>query len=316
MAFVFVIAALGTYGCDSTTSNPDDSAADVTDNSDKADGVVRPEGTYTHAAAAAGDFTVVILNADKSFHREMLVMCITTPCNPVATDGTYGWSKSGSTRYVRFLDANGALIDRYAYTLSGDVLTLRTPDTNHTQKLKLTTVTTPCAAAGGSCVGLYPGACANGTVGDANTYGCGGGVGVMCCLPPQNTCQTAGGTCVPLVPDACANGTLGDATTYSCGGGVGVQCCLPPQNPCQTAGGTCVPLVPDACANGTLGDANTYGCGSGVGVQCCLPPTFNACQHAGGTCVPLVPDACANGTLGDATTYRCGVGVGVQCCLP
>lgn len=39
-----------------------------------------------------------------------------------------------------------------------------------------------CTAAGGRCVGLAPGNCA-GTIGDARTYDCGTGVGVMCCLP-------------------------------------------------------------------------------------------------------------------------------------
>lgn len=40
-----------------------------------------------------------------------------------------------------------------------------------------------CAAAGGQCVAVAPGACPSGSVGDANKYSCGGGIGVMCCLP-------------------------------------------------------------------------------------------------------------------------------------
>jgi hypothetical protein len=81
----------------------------------------------------------------------------------------------------------------------------------------------PCAAAGGSCVGVYPGACANGTIVDAS---CGGGVGVMCCVEEELTpCAAAGGACVGVTPDACAGGTIGEA---SCGGGVGVMCCMPP----------------------------------------------------------------------------------------
>jgi hypothetical protein len=40
-----------------------------------------------------------------------------------------------------------------------------------------------CQAAGGSCVALSPGSCANGTVVDANTFSCGGGLGVECCMP-------------------------------------------------------------------------------------------------------------------------------------
>lgn len=40
-----------------------------------------------------------------------------------------------------------------------------------------------CASAGGMCVGLVPGACMGGHLGDANKYSCGGGLGVTCCLP-------------------------------------------------------------------------------------------------------------------------------------
>jgi hypothetical protein len=39
-----------------------------------------------------------------------------------------------------------------------------------------------CASAGGQCVALGPGACANGTPGNANKYSC-PGAGTMCCLP-------------------------------------------------------------------------------------------------------------------------------------
>jgi hypothetical protein len=40
-----------------------------------------------------------------------------------------------------------------------------------------------CAVAGGTCVGVAPGSCTTGNVGDATKYSCGGGIGVMCCLP-------------------------------------------------------------------------------------------------------------------------------------
>jgi hypothetical protein len=42
---------------------------------------------------------------------------------------------------------------------------------------------TTCVAAGGTCVALVPGACANGTVGSATMYSCGPGIGDECCLP-------------------------------------------------------------------------------------------------------------------------------------
>jgi len=40
-----------------------------------------------------------------------------------------------------------------------------------------------CAAAGGTCVGLYPGACPSGNWGAPSTHACGPGIGVGCCLP-------------------------------------------------------------------------------------------------------------------------------------
>lgn len=40
-----------------------------------------------------------------------------------------------------------------------------------------------CTQGGGKCVALSPGSCASNHVGDANKYSCGGGLGVMCCLP-------------------------------------------------------------------------------------------------------------------------------------
>lgn len=40
-----------------------------------------------------------------------------------------------------------------------------------------------CAEGGGQCVALSPGSCASNHVGDAKKYSCGGGLGVMCCLP-------------------------------------------------------------------------------------------------------------------------------------
>lgn len=51
-----------------------------------------------------------------------------------------------------------------------------------------------CEAAGGRCVAVVPGACAMGIVGSADWYSCGGGLGVMCCLPPTTApvCRATG----------------------------------------------------------------------------------------------------------------------------
>jgi len=205
---------------------------------------------------------------------------------------------------------------------------------------------TPCEAAGGACVALYPGNCADGTIGDANVYSCGGGLGVMCCLPalpPEPTpCEAAGGACVADAPGACQGGTIGDATEYSCGGGIGVMCCLPdpectPPDPgqcpigmcyCGTQVGVdenCCPIIacpqveaPAACPATCAADAD---CATGEACQsgfcyAITPPAPTPCEAAGGACVALYPGNCADGTIGDATEYSCGGGLGVMCCLP
>lgn len=41
----------------------------------------------------------------------------------------------------------------------------------------------PCVVAGGSCDPVVPGVCMDGIVGSPDRYSCGGGVGVLCCLP-------------------------------------------------------------------------------------------------------------------------------------
>jgi hypothetical protein len=264
---LFIALALAAFGCNGSPETADDGNADTIDTATKADGVVRPVGTYLKDAASAGQFTKVVLKTDRTFHRETMVYCIMAPCPPVASEGTYNFSKSGSTRYLRFLDENGDLIDRYAYTLSGDVLKLRVPGesarvayehadndsawcgvaddcglqdlaqprcpgqwTCNEENTCAYDCRMPCEAAGGECVALYPGNCANGTVGDANEYSCGGGLGVMCCLPAQpqqNECESKGGSCVALTATSCSDGIATGAEGFSCGGGLGVTCCMP-----------------------------------------------------------------------------------------
>lgn len=52
-----------------------------------------------------------------------------------------------------------------------------------------------CVAAGGSCVALVPRACPMGIIGAADTYSCGPGIGVQCCLPMSTPpyCSGIGG---------------------------------------------------------------------------------------------------------------------------
>ncbi len=51
-----------------------------------------------------------------------------------------------------------------------------------------------CESAGGRCVALVPSACTDGLTGNADWYSCGGGLGVMCCLPTTTppSCRAIG----------------------------------------------------------------------------------------------------------------------------
>lgn len=51
-----------------------------------------------------------------------------------------------------------------------------------------------CESAGGRCVALVPSACTDGVTGNADWYSCGGGLGVMCCLPATTppSCRAIG----------------------------------------------------------------------------------------------------------------------------
>lgn len=51
-----------------------------------------------------------------------------------------------------------------------------------------------CERAGGRCVAVMPSACPDGVVGSAAWYGCGGGIGAMCCLPRTTapSCRAVG----------------------------------------------------------------------------------------------------------------------------
>jgi hypothetical protein len=196
----------------------DDAAVDVPDSAGKADGVTRPVGTYRNDGAANGQFAFVVLKSDTFFHRAQVVTCVAAPCNPAAQFGSYAFTKSGNTQYIRFNDNDGNLVDRYAYRLDGDQLSLRAVDAAGWQKLTLTADQAFCAEAADCeiqelpqprCPGRWR--CLENTC----EFGCG-----------ANDCEIAGGTCVGLAPGSCVGGVVADASAYGCGDGVGLQCCV------------------------------------------------------------------------------------------
>lgn len=217
------VAACSSADTDPTTSQSEE-GAEVEDLGGKADGVSKPTGTYQLSkpgTVGSQDLSLLVLKTDKTFHSEVAVMCVTTPCNPIAIEGTYKLTKSTTSakRFIRLDD--GETVTRYEYKLTeGGVLKLRKvgdtpwfemtkaeqawcslPDDcliqnipqpkcpgewqcNQSQcEFSECSFTNDCESAGGACVGLAPGNCEDGIVGDAEEFSCGGMLGVMCCLP-------------------------------------------------------------------------------------------------------------------------------------
>jgi hypothetical protein len=255
-----------------TVDGANDNLPDEDDLRGKEDGVERPVGTFRLEEAQAGEFTLLVLKTDKTFHSETMVYCFAAPCYPVALDGTYKYTRSGHTLYIRFQDLEGRDAGRFAYTYDGSTLSLRKTYTDTWFDMTLEAsawcgVPDDCGIQNlitPRCLGLWT---------------CDAGVCAYDCTPPAMACTDAGGTCEPVTAAGCPAGSApADASEYTCGpdGLLGVMCCLPEEapNPCETAGGTCVGLRPDACPEGTApASAEEYPCGPEglLGVMCCLP---------------------------------------------
>jgi hypothetical protein len=125
-AYSLAIVAIFFTGC-ATDGSDDDDIDDVADEAGKADGVARPVGTYE---SATGPIEQLVLRSDKTFER-------TDSGIASLVAGTYTFTKSGATRYIRFFE-DGALLDRYAYRIGAeDTLELRQIYTSDWNKLQL-----------------------------------------------------------------------------------------------------------------------------------------------------------------------------------
>jgi hypothetical protein len=98
--------------------SPVDDDDDVVELDGKADGA-RPAGVYSRKEATDGQIAELMLFPDRSFLRY------------VAGDdflfrGTFQFTRSTTTskRYIRFLDSDGTLMDRYTYSMNGSVVRL------------------------------------------------------------------------------------------------------------------------------------------------------------------------------------------------
>jgi hypothetical protein len=212
----FILATmLVVGGCEG--GNPVDDEPDQIDDATKADSSA-PLGDFT-GSVRVGQITDLVLSSDKSYdYFIQMVDCIPGPCR--AQKGDYKFSHSSTTKYIRFLDDSGNLVERYAYTLSGTTLKLRRDHDTVWFTLKKNDL----GAVGDSCGGFTrtPGKCAAALqcvfthVPD---------VPGTCQDPDRNPCVSAGGECVALSPGSC-NGEVQDATKFSCGGGLGIECCF------------------------------------------------------------------------------------------
>jgi hypothetical protein len=127
-------------GCNSPAVDPDDATVEEPVLDGQAD-VVRPSGTYE---GGGGPGTLVSLSLENNHQFSYLMQPDSCPqggpCDPILRAGTYAFAKSGGTTYLKLSSPEGVV--RYAYTLSGDTLSLRKA---YTQRWFDLVQTTACA---------------------------------------------------------------------------------------------------------------------------------------------------------------------------
>jgi hypothetical protein len=113
LPLLFVLLA----ACVTTTDSDLDDVEDT--DAEKADGVARPAGVFSRREATGDELMELMLFPDKTYLRFAAF-------GDWRERGTYTFSKStnSSKRYIRFLDDEGTLVDRYSYTMSGSVVRL------------------------------------------------------------------------------------------------------------------------------------------------------------------------------------------------
>jgi hypothetical protein len=235
-------------GC-SGGEDMNDNQPDQVDVLDKADSST-PVGNFM-GSVHVGQITDLTLDSNNHYdYFIQMVDCIPGPCQ--AEKGTFKYSHSSTTKYLRFYDSDGNYQTKYAYKLSGTQLSLR--EANTTSWFVLTK--TKLGGIGDSCGGFVatPHKCAASL---SCVYTNVPDVPGTCQDPDSNPCVQAGGECVGLAPGNC-DGEVGDARKYSCGGGLGIECCFPSSTP--PAGPSCahdsdcsgaLPQFCKVCSDGT-----------------------------------------------------------------
>ncbi|MBK7585706.1 MAG: hypothetical protein IPI67_36655 [Myxococcales bacterium] len=279
---------LGCSSADSGDPSPTGGeGSDIADLDGKADGVSKPVGTYQlskPSTMGSKDLTLLVLTTDKLFHSEQQVMCVTYPCDPIGTDGTFKFTKSttSSKRYIKLDD--GATTVRYEYKLtSSGKLSLRVAGTSPWFEMVKAQTAWCGEPADCGAQNLPQPKCPGHWQCESNSCS------YSECSVPKNACEAAGGSCVGLYPGNCADGEIGSATEYSCGGPVGVMCCLPkaPAPECQTDADC--RLEADYCHGcdcRALSENESVPACDGPGVKCFADPCgFKTAACVSGQCV-------------------------------
>jgi hypothetical protein len=199
-------------GCTGPTEPMD---SDEMPEAEKADSSM-PYGIWVAESPRIGELAKLTILSDHSYTR----IFQTVDCIGCDETGKVKFTASSKAHYIRFYDTDGTFIDRMAWKMAKNVLTLTDSDGN-TYKMDRR------GGVGSSCGGFV-----------INPVQCDDGLNCVytgvpdvpgTCQDPskKNACQKAGGSCVALAPGTCDSGAVGDATQYSCGGGLGIECCLP-----------------------------------------------------------------------------------------
>lgn len=168
--------------------------------------------------------SMLVVRSNGTFVRTQVLGCEgTSACDRSEEEGTFKYTKSGTKRFLRFVDADGSLIDRWEYVVAANgSLKVRPAGASKWQAVPKSEVAFCTAEIECTQQGIPQPRCPHAWSFENNacTPTCDSDA------PPTNACAAAGGSCIGLRPGACADGTILDATEYSCGGPVGVLCCL------------------------------------------------------------------------------------------
>lgn len=81
--------------------------------------------TFRGDAKNVGDLPLLVLKADGTYHRTIVVPCMPSPCAPIEDDGLYQlWGRDGGN-YISFYPDDGSPVDRFQYAIAADTLRLR-----------------------------------------------------------------------------------------------------------------------------------------------------------------------------------------------